>query len=128
MSTEHDEYTDEDMANVGRALMKAIAAHADEGWHSMNCPAEIVGDLRNERDELKEECELLRLDAKRYRFLRNEDNWGDDSGDDCWARLGESHAGEFDAVVDKRMEAHQVANATVRRPPVNKLNEALSFN
>lgn len=109
------EYTDEDMAEVGRALMRAIEAHADEGWHAMDCPSEIVGDLRGERDELRAECELLRRDAERYRFLRDEDNWGEDSGDDCWARLGESHAGEFDAIVDKRMKAQQTHNDRIQR-------------
>ena len=47
----------------------------------------------------------LQRDAERYRFLRNEDNWGEDSGTDCWAVLGESHGDEFDAVVDSRIMA-----------------------
>lgn len=42
-------------------------------------------------------------DADRYRFLRDEDNWGEDSGDDCWAVLGESHGANFDQVIDSRM-------------------------
>jgi hypothetical protein len=48
-----DEYTDEDMAAVGRALMKAIVVHAYPGWCPADCPSEIVGDLRNECDELR---------------------------------------------------------------------------
>lgn len=36
-----------DMANVGRALMDALP----KGYSYMNCPSEIVSDLRNERDE-----------------------------------------------------------------------------
>ena len=36
-----------DMANVGRALLKALP----EGYHYNNCPSEIVSDLQNERDE-----------------------------------------------------------------------------
>jgi hypothetical protein len=41
----------EDMAEVGRALMKAIEANAPDGWHPADCPSEIVGDLRNMLDE-----------------------------------------------------------------------------
>ena len=55
-----DEYTDEDMAAVGRATMAAIKAHANIGWAPADCPSEIVGDLRNERDELAAEIEKLR--------------------------------------------------------------------
>jgi len=45
----------------------------------------------------------LERDATRYRFLRDEDNWGEDSGSDCWEVLGESSADSFDAVVDSRI-------------------------
>ena len=55
-----DEYTDEDMAAVGRATMAAIKAHANIGWSPADCPSEIVGDLRNERDELAAEIDRLR--------------------------------------------------------------------
>lgn len=41
------EYTDEDMANVGRALMEALP----DGYSYMNCPSEIVADLMNQRDD-----------------------------------------------------------------------------
>lgn len=47
------EFSDEDMAAVGRALMHAISAHAYPGWSPADCPSEIVGDLRNECDELR---------------------------------------------------------------------------
>lgn len=47
------EFTDEDAADVGRALIKAIEMHAYPGWGPAECPSEIVGDLRNECDELK---------------------------------------------------------------------------
>lgn len=47
------EFTDEDAADVGRALIKAIEMHAYPGWGPAQCPSEIVGDLRNECDELK---------------------------------------------------------------------------
>ncbi|WP_433910406.1 hypothetical protein [Sphingomonas yabuuchiae] len=44
-----------DMANVGRALMTAIADNAGcpplKGWHPANCPSEIVSDLLNMLDD-----------------------------------------------------------------------------
>jgi len=44
-----------DMANVGRALMKAIADNAGspplKGWHPADCPSEIVSDLLNLLDD-----------------------------------------------------------------------------
>ena len=89
-------FTDEDAADLGRALIKAIGAHAYPGWHPAECPSEIVGDLRNE-------CEELRRDAERYRKLRDEDAWGEDtseSGGSRWGELGEMHGAAFDAVVD----------------------------
>ena len=43
----------EDMADVGQATMDAIRAHAYPGWSPAQCPSEIVGDLRNECDELR---------------------------------------------------------------------------
>ena len=38
-------------------------------------------------------------DATRYKWLRNEDNWGDDE-DNRWQMLGESSHSEFDAIID----------------------------
>lgn len=51
-----------DMAAVGQALMQAISAHADgRGGGAVDCPSEIVGDLRNQRDEaLAEEARSRR--------------------------------------------------------------------
>ena len=52
--------------------------------------------LERERDE-------LRRDAERYRKLRDEDAWGEDtseSGGSRWGELGEMHGAAFDAVVD----------------------------
>ncbi len=51
----------------------------------------------------QEHEELLR-DAKRYRFLREEDNWGDDSEQPDWDTLGEATTLAFDAYVDQRMK------------------------
>ncbi|BAU77442.1 hypothetical protein [Metapseudomonas furukawaii] len=48
------EYTDEDMAAVGRALMQAIAQHAPPGWHPADCPSEIVADLAGQLTEARE--------------------------------------------------------------------------
>ena len=41
-------------------------------------------------------------DAERYRFLRDEDNWGaeEDDDTDIWEILGESHGAAFDEIVD----------------------------
>lgn len=102
--------TDDELLVVGVNLLKAISAHAYPDWHPADCPSEIVGDLRGLCDELKTECESLRKDAERYRFLRDEDNWGDDSvsteetDGSRWGILGELHAGEFDTFVDKAIE------------------------
>ncbi len=49
----HDIEWKEQMADVGQALMDAIRAHAYPGWSPAQCPSEIVGDLRNECDELR---------------------------------------------------------------------------
>lgn len=93
MSTE---FSDEDMADLGRALMKAIDIHVPGGWHPAECPSEIVGDLVGELGE-------LRLDAERYRKLRDEETWGDDTAEGGWSRwtfLGELSGKEFDKFVD----------------------------
>jgi len=50
-----------------------------------------------------DEYDALLLDAERYRFLRDEDNWGEDSGEDTWAILGEYSGEWFDQVVDARI-------------------------
>jgi len=48
-----------------------------------------------------ERLKELERDAGRYQFLRDEDNWGEDCGDD-WGMLGESHGPDFDRIVDER--------------------------
>lgn len=125
------EFTDEDAADVGRALIKAIEVHVGGGWWPMDCPSEIVGDLCNERDELRAEVEKLKaivkanhncgcaitpcshdcefsardLDAERYRKLRNDDNWGEDTcreGDSAWRVLGHLSGDAFDEFIDTR--------------------------
>lgn len=52
-----DEMTDEDAANIGRALMERLP----KGYSWSNCPTEIVTDLQNEIHDLKE---LLREAVK----------------------------------------------------------------
>jgi|JI6StandDraft_1071083.scaffolds.fasta_scaffold200886_2 hypothetical protein len=66
----NQDFTDEDMAAVGRALMNAISAHAYPGWSPAQCPSEIVGDLRSRCDELNAKLDRLRPDAERYRWIR----------------------------------------------------------
>ena len=51
-----------------------------------------------------EELEAIKRDAARYRFLRDEDNWGEDSGGDSWEALTDSQGEAFDKIVDSRME------------------------
>jgi hypothetical protein len=52
-----EEFGDEDMAAVGRALMEAIHDNREHpalaGWMPMDSPVEIVVDLLNELDEAK---------------------------------------------------------------------------
>ena len=49
------------------------------------------------------EFTALQRDAHRYRYLRDEENWGEDSGEDSWEVLGESSGAAFDYIVDSRM-------------------------
>ena len=88
------EFSEESMADLGRALMAAIETHVPGGWSPMDCPSEIVGDLVEELGE-------LRADAERYQKLRDEETWGDDSsaGGSRWAILGELSGAAFDAFV-----------------------------
>ena len=50
----------------------------------------------------------LQRDARRYRYLRDEDNWGEDSGEDCWELLGEATGEVFDGIVDSRQKAQDI--------------------
>ena len=45
----------------------------------------------------------MAIDAQRYRFLRDENNWGEDSAPNSWEILGESNGSEFDAIVDAKV-------------------------
>lgn len=52
--------------------------------------------MKIDSEEFKQMC----LDAERYRFLRDEDNWKVDEEEDYWEILGESTGKEFDKIVD----------------------------
>lgn len=95
--------SDEDMADLGRALLLAIRNHVSPVWHPMDCPSEIVGDLCNTIVELGAEVLSLKTDAERYRNLRDEETWGEDTmegGQSRWMVLGELSGNEFDCFVD----------------------------
>jgi hypothetical protein len=49
------EYTDEDMANVGHALMESLP----DGYVYNNCPSEIVADLQNEIADLRADAAAM---------------------------------------------------------------------
>ena len=67
------EFSDESMADVGRALMEAIETYADKGWHPMDCPTEIVGDLHNEREELRSLiADIKAWDVNQYMTIPHE--------------------------------------------------------
>lgn len=53
MTDKYDAFSDEDMAAIGRELMRAIDTYMPDTWHPMDCPSEVVGDLCNELDEVK---------------------------------------------------------------------------
>lgn len=50
-----EDFTDEDMAEVGRALMQTLNDNRNhillKNWHPLQCPSEIVVDLLNAWDE-----------------------------------------------------------------------------
>lgn len=49
-------------------------------------------------------------DAQRYRFLRDPDNWGEDSGEDSWLKLSEASFEDFDQIVDRRLKSAHADN------------------
>ncbi len=61
--TNEDDYTDEDMAAVGRGLMEALrinSGHAFlQDWHPADCPSEIVVDLLNALDEARGKAAVM---------------------------------------------------------------------
>ena len=95
------------MNNQGEDASWAIAAlnHLAK-THDINdsCGCQYAQSVINSHKELQ--------DANRYRYLREEDNWGDDNDSclDSWEILGESHGSEFDTIVDARMKAMELDN------------------
>lgn len=81
------------------------------------------------------DADMIR-DANRYRFLRDEDAWGEDSdswdfetrtGLISWGNLCEVRTGDFDAAVDARMAASDIPflnPATAPQKPVVLLNSS----
>ena len=58
-----------------------------------------------ENMRLKEQLIALRLDARRYRWLRERDNFPGDEGDgpSLWDQLCDLECDEFDQFIDKAM-------------------------
>lgn len=56
------EYTDEDMANVGRALMERLP----DGYSYLDCPTEIVTDLQNDLSDYQAFAEPALLAAHKW--------------------------------------------------------------
>jgi hypothetical protein len=52
---------------------------------------------------LKDELASTQKDAERYRWLRDDDNWGDDA-DNRWEVLGEKSCKDFDEIIDAAIE------------------------
>lgn len=61
MDRHSDQYTAEDMEEVGRRLIDALHANRDclKGWYPADCPTEIVVDLINARDEALAAAKLI---------------------------------------------------------------------
>jgi len=64
---------------------------------------QALAKLDSDPAEQPEVPEGIFRDAMRYRFLRCEDNWGDDT-DEGWDRLGHATFGEFDRIIDDRVK------------------------
>jgi len=67
-----------------------------------------IWDSLNEKAESKLIIRELHDDAERYRFLRDDDKWGDDSGDDTFETLAQSSMCAFDEIVDSRMKKSEL--------------------
>lgn len=86
------EFTDEDMAQVGRDLMEEIEAHSGQwplkGWGPMDTPAEVVTDLINMLVEMRAELERVTGISD---VLRDSD--GNPQGEDGTASSPDDSAG-----------------------------------
>ncbi|MBO3701080.1 MAG: hypothetical protein J5W83_00865 [Candidatus Accumulibacter sp.] len=99
----HDIEWKEQMADIGQATMDAIRAHAYPGWSPAQCPSEIVGDLRNECDELRAKLDgATKVVAALMRVARAAWHASDDS-EEVLTDDGRAHriiAPDFDALSD----------------------------
>ncbi|MEE8728682.1 MAG: hypothetical protein SOI28_10110 [Rahnella inusitata] len=91
-----------------------------------------IAALKGEQVPMSIDADIIR-DANRYRFLRDEDSWGEDS--DSWdvetrtglissENLMELRLDHFDAAIDARMAASDIAFlnpvTTQRKPVISK--------
>lgn len=97
-------------ANAERAGYKKLSDDLYAKAENMRirgvCP-KIVNDAKERFDAQAEIQRNLILDAERYRYLRDEDKWGDDGEEHSFAALAESTQGDFDSIVDARMASHR---------------------
>lgn len=99
---------EETMEPIGVRVMKhgdeiSFESKADLLFEYITLDWKHSNEYIEEIKRLNSEVEELKVDANRYRFLRDEDNWGGDDGNDCWEELGQSHGNAFDAIVDSRI-------------------------
>ena len=106
-------------------LIQRLEGQTHEKWFSLS-------DLKGEQVPMSIDADIIR-DANRYRFLRDEDSWGEDS--DSWdvetrtglissENLMELRLDHFDAAIDARMAASDIAFlnpvTTQRKPVISK--------
>jgi hypothetical protein len=95
-------------ANAERAGYKQLSedlyAKAEHMRLNGVCP-KPVNDAKERFEVMSSVQQQLTLDAMRYRFLRDEDNFPpSDDNNDYWANLTELTLGEFDLFVDDLMK------------------------
>ena len=96
------------IANEIRRVMDLKDADVERLQAELGNCQQVVAKLLDTQKEDAAEIERLKEDAERYRFLRDEDNWGcdnDETTESRWGDLGECHGGDFDAFVDKARAA-----------------------
>lgn len=54
------QFSDAELAAIGRRLIEAIQDHADATWAPVDCPSEIVRDLKSALEASKADTERLR--------------------------------------------------------------------
>lgn len=76
---------------------RSLRRNRDRQKYQVELAVEVEGWIK----ELKQ-AETTAVDAARYRFIRIEDNWGPDNGND-WSDLGELTMDEFDDYIDLKI-------------------------